>query len=198
MEFSTQHFQIWPPKSNAATTPFFVVPTATFRGLFVCIMLAHERRRIVHCNITQHPTAQWTAQQVIEAFPWAGHASIYCVTAIASLGQPFGNASGTGVDKEVVIAPRRPWQHPYVERLIGSIRRECLDHVAILHMHHLTRILASSLACDHQWRTHLLLAMNCPVPRPILAPDRGKVVAVPEVGGLPHHDERRAASLCMP
>jgi putative transposase len=84
--------------------------------------------------------------------------------------------------EEVLIAPRSPWQNPYVERLIGSIRRECLDHVIVLHERHLTHILASYLAYYHRFRTHLSLAMDCPEPRPVHVPDEGRVVAVPEVG----------------
>jgi hypothetical protein len=93
----------------------------------------------------------------------------------------------------VVIAPRSPWQNPYVERLIGSIRRECLDHVIVVNERHLIRILISYFAYSHGWRTHLSLGMDCPHPRPVYPPERGKVIAVPEVGGLHHHYERRAA-----
>jgi putative transposase len=95
--------------------------------------------------------------------------------------------------EEVLIAHRSPWQNPYVERLIGSIRRECLDHEIVLHERHLTHILASYFAYYHRFRTHLALAMDCPEPRQAHVPDEGRVVAVPEVGGLHHHYERRAA-----
>src|SRR5262249_41584286 len=90
--------------------------------------------------------------------------------------------------EEVVMARRSPWQHPYVERRIGNIRRECLDQVIILDKRHLQRLLTSSCAYDHRYRTHLSLAMDCPEPRSIQLPERGKVIAVPEVG------ERAAAS----
>ena len=95
--------------------------------------------------------------------------------------------------EEVLIAPRRPWQNPFVERLIGSIRREYLDHVVIFHERHLQHILASYLAYYHRWRTHLSLAMERPEPRPVEPPGAGTVLAVPEGGGLHHHDARRAA-----
>ncbi|HEY5869464.1 MAG TPA: integrase core domain-containing protein [Candidatus Tectomicrobia bacterium] len=98
--------------------------------------------------------------------------------------------------EEVVITPRSPWQNPYVERLIGSIRRECLDHVVVFHERHLTRILAHYFAYYHEWRTHLSLAMDCPEPRPIQHAERGKVIAVPELGGLHHHYERWAPLPC--
>ena len=172
---------------------FFVVPTVTHKVLFVLLILAHERRRVVHVNVTEHPTAQWTAQQVVEAFPW-DEASRYLLRDrdriySASFRQRVRHM---GIE-EVLIAPRSPWQNPCVERLIGSIRRECLDHVIVLHEQHLTHVLASYLAYYHRFRTHLSLAMDGPEPRPVDVPDEGRVVAVPEVGGLHHHYERRAA-----
>ena len=172
---------------------FFTVPTVTFRVLFVLVILAHERRRIVHFHITEHPTAQWTAQQVVEAFPWdeapryllRDRDRIYSTTFQLRV-------KHMGIN-EVVSAPHSPWQNPYVERLIGSIRRECLDHVVVFHSQHLQHILVSYFAYYHRWRTHLSLAMDCPEPRPVAPPERGKVHVVPEVGGLHHHYERRAA-----
>jgi transposase InsO family protein len=95
--------------------------------------------------------------------------------------------------EEVVIAPRSPWQNPYVERLIGSIRRECLDHVIVLHERHVMRLLAEYFQYYHYWHTHRDLTMDCPVPRPVQRPEVGSIREVPEVGGLHHHDERRAA-----
>jgi transposase InsO family protein len=95
--------------------------------------------------------------------------------------------------KEMLTAPRSPWQNPYVERLIGSIRRECLEHVVILHERHLQRLLTDYFTYYHQWRTHLSLAMDCPEPRPVHTPDQGRVIAIPEVSGLHHHYERVAA-----
>ena len=120
---------------------FFIVPTASFKVLFVFILLAHERRRIVHFNVTEHPTAIWTAQQIVEAFPWdtapryllRDQDSVYSVTfqhRIKNIGM-----------EEVKSAPRSPWQNPYCERLIGSIRRDVLDHVIILNDQHLRRVL---------------------------------------------------------
>jgi transposase InsO family protein len=119
---------------------FFIVPTATFRVLFVFIILAHDRRRIVHFNITEHPTAQWTAQQIVEAFPWdtapryllRDRDSIYN----ADFQQRVRNL---GIE-EVKTAPRSPWQNPYCERVIGSIRRDVLDHIIVLNENHLRRV----------------------------------------------------------
>jgi Integrase core domain len=95
--------------------------------------------------------------------------------------------------EEIVIAPRSPWQNPYVERLIGSIRRECLDHVIVLHERHLRRLLTGYFQYYHHWRMHRALDMDCPLPRPVQRPEVGSIRKVPEVGGLHHHYERRAA-----
>src|SRR5918912_393358 len=149
---------------------FFVVPTVTFRVLFVLVILAHERRRVVHFNITEHPTAEWTAQQVVEAFPW-DEAPRYL---LRDRDRIYGTAFQQRVRhmgiKEVLTAPQSPWQNPYVERLIGSIRRECLDHVLVLHERHLQRLLTSYFSYYHEWRTPLSLAMDCPEPRPVYGP----------------------------
>ena len=172
---------------------FFTVPTATFRVLFVCIMLAHARRRIVHCTMTDHPTAQWTAQHLVEAFPWetAPRSLLRDRDAISSVAfqqriKPMGI-------EDVKIAPRSPWQNPSCERVIGSIRRDVLDHVIVRNDRHLTRMLSAYIASYHRLRTHLSLVMDCPYPRAIEPPEIGRVVALPEVGGLHHHDERQAA-----
>jgi putative transposase len=165
----------------------------TFKVLFVLVILAHERRRIVHLHITEHPTAVWTAQQVVEAFPWDTAPRYLLRDRDRIYGTTFRQRVKHMGIKEVVIAPRSPWQNPYVERLIGSIRRDLLDQVIVLNEGHLRRLLQSYVDYYHRFRTHLSLAMDCPQPRPVHAPARGKVVAVPEVGGLHHHYERRAA-----
>ena len=130
--------------ASAASVDFFTVPTLTGRVLSVFVVLAHHRRSIVHFSVTAHPTAEWAARQVVEAFPddtaprWIhrDRDRIY--------GAAFHRrVAGMGI-AEVVSAPASPWQNPYVERVIGSIRRECLNHVIILHEAHLRRVLASS------------------------------------------------------
>jgi transposase InsO family protein len=135
----------------------------------------------------------WTAQQVVEAFPWDEAPRYLLRDRNRIYGTTFQQRVKHMGIKEAVIAPRSPWQNPYVERLIGSIRRECLDQVIILHERHLQRILSGYFAYYHRWRTHLSLGMDCPVPRPIQFPDCGKVLSVPEVGGLHHHYERVVA-----
>jgi putative transposase len=172
---------------------FFVVPTVTHTVLFVLLILAHERRRVVHFNITEHPTAQWTAQQVLDAFPW-NEAPRYLLRDRDRLyGVSFRQRVQHMGIEEVLIAPRRPWQNPYVERLIGSIRRDCLDHVVVLHARHLRRLLTGYFQYYHHWRTHRALDMDCPIPRLIQRLEVGLIREVPEVGGLHHHYERQAA-----
>jgi putative transposase len=114
-----------------AAADFFVVPTASARLLFVLVILAHERRRIVNVAVTPHPTAAWTAQQFREAFPW-DQAPRYLIHDRDLAFQAVAPTPGTMGIEEVCTAPRSPWQNPFVERLIGSIRRECLDHVMVL------------------------------------------------------------------
>jgi transposase InsO family protein len=143
---------------------FFVVPTVTFRVLFVLVILAHDRRRIVHFNVTEHPTAQWTAQQVVEAFPWDKAPRYLLRDRDRIYGAAFRQRVKHMGIKEVLTAPQSPWQNPYVERLIGSIRRECLDQVVVVHEQHLQRILTGYFAYYHSWRTHLSLTMDCPQP----------------------------------
>jgi putative transposase len=172
---------------------FFVAPTFTHKVLFVLVILAHERRRIVHVNVTEHPTAEWTAQQVVEAFPWDEAPRYLLRDRDRIYGASFRQRVHNMGIEETLIAPRSPWQNPYVERLIGSIRRECLDHVIVLNERHLRWLLTEYFRYYHRWRTHLSLAMDCPEPRPVQPPEHGRVIAVPEVGGLHQHYERRVA-----
>ncbi len=171
---------------------FLTVSTATFRILFAFVVLRHDRRRVLHFNVTAHPTAEWTAQQIIEAFP-EDHAPRFLIRDRDSIyGTLFQErAEHMGIE-QVVIAYRSPWQPPYVERLIGSIPRECLDHFIVLNERHLLRILRAYFDYYHHARAHLSLDRNSPVARDVESPDRGKVIAIPQLGGL-HHRYRRAA-----
>ena len=175
-----------------ASVDFFTVPTVTFQILYCFIVLRHDQRRIVHFNITTNPTSQWTAQQIIEAFPYDQCPKYLIRDRDAIYGHIFQNKVKNMGINEVVTAPKSPWQNPYVERLIGSIRRECLDHVIIFNQKHLHIILTSY--CDYYLnaRTHLSLEKNSPNPRKIEPMSKGKVIAIPQVGGL-HHLYTRAA-----
>lgn len=178
--------------ADLVSMDFFTVPTFTGRVLFVLVLLAHHRRRVVHLAITDHPTAAWTAQQVIEAFPDETAPRWLVRDRDAIYSDVFRRrVAGMGIT-EVVSAPSSPWQNPYAERLIGSLRRECLDHVIILSQTHLRRLLARYVSYYHGTRTHLSLEKDAPTPRRVQASTEGRVVAVAEVGGLHHRYERRA------
>ena len=170
-----------------------MVPTATFHLLFGFIVLHHERRQIVHFAVTATPTMAWVAQQIREAFPW-GTAPRYLIRdRDGAYGQSFRSTMTAMGVEEVVTAPRSPWQNPYVERLIGSVRRECLDHSIILNERHLRRILGSYLDYYHGSRTHLSIGKDTPDGRPVQPAGSGTVVSLPKVGGLHHRYERLAA-----
>ena len=179
--------------TSVVSLDFFTVPTLTGRVLFVLVLLSHHRRRIVHLRITEHPTAAWTAQQLIEAFPDDTAPPWLLRDRDAIYGDLFRRRVATMGIREVISAPSSPWQNPYVERVIGSIRRECLNHVIVFNESHLRRTLAAYLSYYHHARTHLSLAKDAPTPRRVQAATDGVVFSVPEVGGLHHRYERRAA-----
>jgi transposase InsO family protein len=172
---------------------FFVVPTIRFQVLYVFLVLAHDRRRVLHFGVTAHPTAEWTAQQLREAFPWDSAPRYLLRGRDRIFGQDFREQVKAMGIEEVLSAPRSPWQRAYVERVIGSIRRECVDHVIVFSEASLRRILVAYFAYYHEWRTHLSLDKDTPESRPIQPPQMGPVVEFPAVGGLHHHYERRAA-----
>ena len=172
---------------------FFTVPTARLRVLFVLVVLAHHRRRVVHFNVTEHPTAHWAAQQIVDAFPDDSAPAYLLRDRDAVYGDTFRQrVKGMGIG-EVLTAPRSPWQNPFAERLIGSIRRECLDHVVVFGDWHLRRILTAYFAYYHRARTHLSLDKDAPDGRSVERPERGRVISIREVGGLHHRYVRRAA-----
>ena len=170
---------------------FFTVPTALFQVLFVFIVMQRDRRRIVHFNVTAHPTAEWTAQQILEAFPFDLAPKYLLRDRDRIYGHAFREQVAFMQIQEVLGAPRCPWQRAYVERVIGSIRQECLDHVIVLDGEGLRRLLASYFSYYHRSRLHLSLDKDSPDPR--LVQSLGTIFAIPEVGGLHHRYERRAA-----
>ena len=186
---------------------FLTVPTATFRVLYVFIVLSHDRRHIVHFNATEHPTAQWTAQQLVEAFPFDTAPRYLLRDRDAIYGKKVKRRiKSLGID-EVITAPatarllpracyrasRSPWQNPYVERVIGSIRRDCLDHMIIINERHLRRTLRNYFDYYHSCRTHLSLNKDPPDSRAVESVEYGNIVALPRVGGLHHRYTRIAA-----
>jgi putative transposase len=176
-----------------AAIDMFVVASASFRLLYVMIVLAHDRRKIMRTAVTEHPTAAWLSQQVTEAFPWDTAPRYLLRDRDASYGSEFRSRVKAMGITEVITAAHSPWQNAYVERVIGSIRRECLDHLVIFNERHLRRVLSTYVDYYHRTRTHLSLDKDCPDPRPIMRPRIGKVTAIAQVGGLHHRYERLAA-----
>lgn len=163
---------------------FLIVPTVGFRLLFVLVILRHERRRLISLGVTDHPTAEWIACQLTDAFPW-DEAPDYMI-------RDRDGCYGPAVRKRLAamgirdhpIAAGAPWQNGHAERLIGSIRRECLDHIVVFGEAHLRRILAASARYYNELRTHLALDKDSPSRRPIQR--LGHLVARPILGGLHH------------
>lgn len=178
---------------DLVSVDFFTVPTIRFQVLYVFLVLAHQQRRVVHFNATAHPTAEWTAQQLREAFPFDQIPRYLLRDRDKIFGEDFRRQVADMKIQKLLSAPRSPWQRAYVERLIGSIRRDCLDHVIVFNEASLRRTLSSYFSYYHRTRPHLSLAKDSPEPRPIQPPTSGRVVAVAQVGGLHHRYERRAA-----
>lgn len=172
---------------------FLTVPTLRFEVLYVFVVLSHARRQILHFNVTAKPSARWIAQQLREAFAFTAPAKYLLRDRDSLYGLEFQHVAQALGLEELLIAPRSPWQSPYVERFIGSLRRECLDHVVVLSRGQLYRVLQNYIAYYHGWRTHLGLDKDAPEPRPARSTGEGEIVAFPEVGGLHHHYERQAA-----
>ena len=176
--------------SQIMAADLFVVPTVTFRLLFVLVILAHDRRRIVHVAVTEHPngldgttTSQRLSRERGSSYLLHDRDTVFADVATTLAGMNT---------QAVRTAPSSPWQNAYVERVIGSIRRECLDHVIVMN--------TGPPPCDHELRhyymrsrTHLALGKDTPVTRPVSLPSAGRIVATPEVGGLHHRYDRIAA-----
>ncbi len=172
---------------------FFTVPTATFRVLFVLLVLSNDRRRILHFNVTEHPTAAWIARQLVEACGLDETPCYLIRDRDGIYGKCFRRQAEVLGIEEMIIARQSPWQNPYAERVIGSIRRECLDHVIVLGPRHLKRIVSEYVNYYNGVRTHLSLYKDAPDRRPIQSPEQGRVVELKRVGGLHHEYVRMAA-----
>ena len=173
---------------------FFTVPTAAFRILYVFVLVSLDRRRILHANVTEHPTQDWTAQQVVEAFPCEVKSKFLLRDRDGIYAANFRRRVRNLGLRELLCAPRSPWQNGYAERLIGSIRRELLDHVIVIDESHLRRLLREYVVYYNSKRTHLGLNKDPPEHRDVHGHERGpRIVQFPHLGGLHHHYERRAA-----
>jgi putative transposase len=172
---------------------FFTVPTATFRTLYVFLVLSLDRRRIVHFHVSADPTATWTSLQLLQAFPFDSAPKYLIRDRDGVFGERVTETLGLLGIEQITTAPRSPWQNGYCERVIGSIRREYLDHVIVLGEGHLRRLLKEYLAYYHESRTHLGLEKDSPEPRAIQPQEVGPVASDPVLGGLHHRYCRKAA-----
>ena len=171
---------------------FLRVPTLTFRALDCFVVVSHERRRIVHVNVTHHPTDEWTARQILEAFPGDDFVPKYLHRDRDSIyGGAFRKTMSILGINPVISAKQSPWQNPFAERVIGSIRRECTDHIIPLGERHLARVLRRYATYYNESRTHLALDRNSPSPR-LVEKGNGDVIAIPHLAGL-HHRYARGA-----
>ena len=169
---------------------FAVIPSATFGILYVFFVLSLDRRRVLHFNVTQHPTAEWTAQQVIEACPFDLPGRFLIRDNDKIYGREFRDrVNGLGLE-QIRTAFRSPWQNGFAERWIASLRRDCLDHVIPINERQLRRVIRSYVDYYHADRTHLGLEKDAPEERPIEPREMGEVVAFPRVGGLHHRYTR--------
>lgn len=170
---------------------FFTVPTIRLRVLYVFLVLEHQRRKVLHFGATEHPSALWAGQQMAEALAEQGGKRYLIRDRDGIYDNEFRRRIQSMGVKEVISAPRSPWQNAFAERMIGSIRRECLDHVVILSQRHLRRLLKSYFAHYHRSRTHLALEKDAPESRATMS--RGEIIAIPQAGGLHRRYEKRAA-----
>ena len=170
--------------AGIAAMDFLVVPTIGFRLLFVLVILRHERRRLISLSVTTNPTAEWIARQITEAFPWNEAPDHLIRDRDAAYGHTITRRLAAMGIRDHPTAPRSPWQNGYAERLIGSIRRECLDHIVIFGEAHLRRTLAAYADYYNKVRPHLSLGKDSPSHRPIQR--LGHVLTRPILGGLHH------------
>ena len=170
--------------NDIASMDFVIVPTISFKLLYCLVILDHRRRRIVSFGVTTSPTSEWVARQITEAFPW-DEAPEYL---IRDRDGAFGLAVQQRIDsmgiRDSPTSPRSPWQNGYVERVIGSIRRECLDHMIVLSEDHLRRVMRGYVGYYNDVRTHLSLGKDAPNGRPIQS--CGPVSSISYLGGLHH------------
>jgi transposase InsO family protein len=170
---------------DIAAMDFFVVPTIGFDLLYVFVIVRLDRRDLVWINVTRNPTAEWVARQITEAFPWDGAPGYMIRDRDRIYGTIVTRRLRAMGIRDKPTAPASPWQNGFAERLIGSIRRECLDHVVVFDEAHLRRILRSSAHYYNDIRTHRSLDRDAPVSRQFQRAGSIKSLAI--LGGLHHH-----------
>lgn len=178
---------------ETAAIDFLTVPTVLFRNLYVFVILSLDRRRVIHFNVTYNPTAEWTARQIIQAFPFETAPRFIIRDRDKIYGNDVVEATRNLGMEELVIAPRSPWQNGYCERMVGTIKRECLNHMILLGRRHTVRILKRYLEYYHEARPHLGLDKDAPIHRKVEPPSLGPVKRRPMVGGLHSRYYRKAA-----
>src|SRR5580693_4291908 len=171
--------------AGIAAMDFLVVPTIGFKLLFVLVILRHQRRRLISLTVTTNPTAEWIAHRITDAFPWNEAPDYLIRDRDASYGHAVTRRLAAMGIRDHPTAPRSPWQNGHAERLIGSIRRECLDHIVIFGEAHLRQVLKAYAGYYNHVRTHLVLTRDAPLSRPVHR--FGDIVARPILGGL-HHE----------
>jgi putative transposase len=172
---------------------FVVIPTATFQLLYGFVVLEHGRRRIRHVSVTAHPTADWAANALLEALPWECAFKYLLRDRDGIYGRRFRERAKALLLEAVLSAPKSPWQSAYVERCIGSIRRDLLDHVIVFGEDHAQRLLRAYAHYYNDDRTHLGLFKDTPHAREVEPPSAGRIESRPVLGGLHHRYFRRAA-----
>ncbi len=174
---------------------FFTVQTLTFKTLYVFFFISHHRRELVHVNVTAHPTMEWVWRQLIEATPWGKQPSYLIRDRDSSYGGSFNlKAAMLGV-KAILTPAQAPKENAVAKRVVGTLRRECLDHIIVINERHLRRILKEYVAHYNGARPHRTLALEMPMGPPFLVvpPARVGIVARPILGGLHHEYEWEAA-----
>jgi transposase InsO family protein len=171
-----------------AAMDLFVVPTVSFQLLYGLLVMRHSRRRILWLGVTAHPTAEWLANQLTEACGWEPAPDHLIRDRDACYGEAFVRRLRSLGIRDQPTSPRSPWQNGHAERLIGSIRRDCLDHIVVVGERHLRHVLLSYMDYYNGVRTHLSLCKDSPIPRAIQT--NGRVWAQPMLGGL-HHQYAR-------
>jgi len=179
--------------TEIAAIDFFTVPTMTFSTLYIFVILSLDRRRIVHFNVTNSPTADWTSLQLTQAFPFDTAPRFLIRDRDGIYGKKVVDTLKAMDIQQIVTSRKSPWQNGYCERVIGSIRKECLDHIVVLNDRHLRKILRQYLDYYHTSRTHLGLEKDCPVSRETQGPQIGEIISKPVLAGLHHRYFREAA-----
>jgi transposase InsO family protein len=176
-----------------AAIDFLTMPTVTFKTLYVFVVLSLDRRRVVHFHVTSHPTSEWTAMQLVQAFPFDSAPRYLIRDRDGIYGEKVQSSISFLGMKEKVISARSPWQNGYCERLVGTIKRECLNHMIVFNEAHARRVLKKFFEYYHDDRTHLGLEKDTPAGRIVEPPELGPVKRRPVVGGLHSRYYRKAA-----